>query len=98
MFPTRTRTGLRHRWVSEAPVKATLERFIDNHPRLQRPEPPLLPTTAEMSQRMPPIKIFLVAADHKAVMSRAEPARPGHEVGKMRRRRLRRCSRRVPVQ
>jgi hypothetical protein len=34
---------------------------------------------------MLPIKIFLVAADHKAVMSRAEPARPDHEVGKARR-------------
>src|SRR5271170_5070682 len=74
--------GLRHRWVSEALVKAALERFIDSHPRLQRPEPPLLPTTAEMSRRMPPIKILSVAAVHKAVMSRAELGRPGHEVFK----------------
>jgi len=43
------RNGLRHRWVSEAQVKGAVERFIDSLPRLQRPEPPLLPNTAEMS-------------------------------------------------
>jgi len=43
------RNGLRARRVSEAPVKGALERFIDSLPRLQRPEPPLLPNTAEMS-------------------------------------------------
>jgi hypothetical protein len=66
-------------------VKAASERFIDSLPRLQRPEAPLLPTTAEMSRRMPPIKIFSVAAVHKAVKSRAELGRPSHEVGKARR-------------
>jgi hypothetical protein len=39
----------RARWVSEAQVKGAVERFIDSLPRLQRPEPPLLPNTAEMS-------------------------------------------------
>jgi len=60
--------GLRHRWVGETPVKAALERFIDSLPRLLRPETPLLPITAEMSRRMQPIKIFSVAAVHKAVI------------------------------
>jgi hypothetical protein len=76
---------LRHRWVREAPMKGELERFIDSLPRFQRPEPPLLPNTAEMPRRMPPIKIFSGAAVHKVVMSRAELGRPGHEVGKTRR-------------
>jgi len=58
MFSDEDPNGLRHRWVSDAPVQAALERFIDSLPRLQRPEPPLLPTTAEMSWRMPPIKII----------------------------------------
>jgi hypothetical protein len=90
--------GLRHRWVREAPVKGALERFIDSPPRLQRSEPPLLPNTAEMSRRMPPIKIFSVTAVHKVVMSRAELGRPGHEVGKKGGRRLRWRGQRVPVQ
>src|ERR1700751_5949124 len=77
--------ALRHRRVSEAPVKATLERFMDSRPRLRRPEPPLLPITAEIARWMPPNKIFSVAAVHKAVKSRAELGRPSHEVGKARR-------------
>jgi hypothetical protein len=75
MFSDEDSNALRHRWVSEAPVKAALERFMDSRPRLRRPEPPLLPITAEMPRWMPPTKIFSVACVHKAVMSKAESAR-----------------------
>jgi hypothetical protein len=76
MFSDEDSNALRHRWVSKAPVKAALERFMDSRPRLQRREPPLLPITAEMPRWMPPNRIFSVAGVHKAVMSQAEPARP----------------------